>query len=513
MRGDFLSKNKVRIKIRTRTFLSVIILLLQLFLIVNYITNFVNKISWLGQIIAYFGIILVIHIITVRGDQGYKIMWIIFILLVPVFGVLAYLLFGGGRVFPHIKKRYKKCKDKYMNCLKNYDSSTALNYSDMLHFRQAAYLKNEADFPIFDNTKSTFLESGERYFEEILKSLKSAQKYIYIEFFILAEGFMWDEIFEILKVKAIGGVEIKIIFDDFGSIKRQSKDFVSKLKNAGIDVSIFNPIRPSIDIFMNNRNHRKMIIIDGKTAFTGGINIGDEYINKFKRFGHWLDRGIKIEGKAVNSFLAMFCSMWEFTTKQEINIEEKFTEHPYFKDGFYIPYSDDPLGTLNTAQGVYMQIIGTAQKFVYIETPYLILDNSMIAYLTLAAKSGVDVRIITPHTPDKWYVHPVTQYYYAELLDAGIKIYEYSPGFIHSKVFISDDCVATVGTVNMDYRSFNFHFECGVWFSKTESVKKIKEQFLSTLKCCREIKKSEWEKRPILIKLKQCILHLFAPLM
>ncbi len=514
-RGVKMSKknSKRGIPIQTRTILSIIILLLEIIFIANSVINFAGKISWLHSLAGFLGIILVIHIITIRGNQSYKIMWIVFILLIPVFGVLAYLLFGGGRVFPHIKKRFNECNKKYLLAINSTDATQKLNYNDMLHYRQAAYLKNEGGFPIFDNTTSVFLPNGEAFFDEVLKVLKTAEKYIYIEFFILAEGYMWDEIFKILTEKSKTGVEIKIIFDDFGSIKRQNKNFVSKLKKSGIEVSIFNPIRPSIDIFMNNRNHRKIIIVDSKYAFTGGINIGDEYINKVERYGHWLDTGIKIEGKAVNAFLAMFCSMWEFTTKQEIDINSKLGIHKGNKDGFYIPYCDDPLDISNTAQGIYMQIIGTAQKFVYIETPYLILDSAMISALCLATKSGVDVRIITPHIPDKWYVHPVTQYYYSELLDSGVKIYEYTPGFIHSKVFVSDDSVATVGTVNMDYRSFNFHFECGVWCSGSRSVHEIKKNFLSTLENCEEIINEEWKKRPLLKKFKQTILHLFAPLM
>lgn len=505
--------SKRGIPIQMRTILSIVILILELILIANSVIHFADKISWLHSFAGLLGIILVIHIITIRGNQSYKIMWIVFILLIPVFGVLAYLLFGGGRVFPHIKKRLKYCNEKYLTSSNSYDAVKSLIYCDMLHSRQASYLKNEAGFPIYDNTTSTFLPTGEMFFEEVLKTLKTAENYIYIEFFILAEGYMWDEIFKILKEKAKKGVEIKIIFDDFGSIKRQNKDFVKRIKNCGIEVSIFNPIRPSIDIFMNNRNHRKIIIIDGKYAFTGGINIGDEYINKIERFGHWLDTGIKIEGKAVNSFLAFFCSMWEFTTQKEIDINLKFAEHKEYKDGFYVPYCDDPLNNTDTAQGIYMQIIGTAQKYVYIETPYLILDNTMISALCLAAKSGIDVRIITPHTPDKWYVHPVTQYYYSELLDSGVRIYEYTPGFIHSKVFISDDSVGTVGTVNMDFRSFNFHFECGVWFSSTNAINDMKSNYLSTLQKCQEIVNEEWKKRPVLKKFKQTILHLFAPLM
>jgi len=507
-------KNAARgIRIQTRIILCVAIILLELFFIVKSVFSFTKGTIWVYSAAEIIGIITVIHIITERGNQSYKIMWIVFIMAVPVFGVLAYLLWGGGRMYPHLKKRMSAANKKYFGALAPADCEQALKYNDMLHFRQAKYLKNECGLPIYNNTTSEFFSSGEDFYAALLRELKHAKKYIFLEFFILAQGEMFDGIFEILKEKSEIGVEIRIIFDDFGSIKRQEKDFVQRLKKAGIAVSVFNPIRPSVDIFMNNRNHRKIVVIDGIVAFTGGINIGDEYINRIERFGHWLDSGIMLKGKAVNSFLAMFCSMWEFTTGKSIDIKNYFTDHSFTNDGFYIPYYDDPLGNNNPAQEIYMQIIGTAQKYVYITTPYLILDSSMISSLCLAAKSGVDVRIITPFKPDKWYVHPVTQYYYSELLDAGIKIYEYTPGFIHSKLFLSDDSVATVGTVNMDYRSFNFHFECGVWFSGAGAVKEIKDSILQTIELSNQIEKNEWKKRPIHKKLKQTILHLFAPLM
>lgn len=510
-----MSKNNPKrvVRLPVRIIISIIIVLLEIFLIANSLLTFVDNIKWLYTAVRLLGIITIIHILTERGNQSYKIMWIVFIMLIPVFGVLAYLLWGGGRMFPHLKKRMAACNKKYFSKLSSEDAEDSLKYNDMLHFRQASYLKRDSGFPIYKNTTSEFLPCGERFFESVLDELKKAEKYIYIEFFILAEGYMWDKIYEILEQKYKSGVEIKIIFDDFGSINRQSRGFVTNLKKAGIEVSVFNPIRPSIDIFMNNRNHRKIIIIDGKVAFTGGINIGDEYINKIERFGHWLDSGIKIEGSAVSSFVAMFCSMWEFTNKKEIDINAHLADTGDFNDGYYIPYCDDPLNDTNPAQYIYMQIIGTAQRYVYIATPYLILDSTMTASLCLAAKSGVDIRIITPHHPDKWYVHPVTQYYYSELLDAGVQIYEYTPGFIHSKLFVSDDSVATVGTVNMDYRSFNFHFECGVWCSGAESVKSIKKCFLETAEKSQKICKEIWNKRPALKKLKQTILHLFAPLM
>lgn len=500
-------------KIQARIVISALIIIIELLLLVQAILSFASGLLWVytaAEIISFF---TVVHIVTKRGNQSYKIMWIIFIMAIPVFGVLAYLLWGGGRVMPHLKKRMAESENKYFSYLKQSDASNSLSFNDMLHYRQAAYLKTDSGFPVYKNTKSEFFSSGEAYFGALLSELSKAQKYIFIEFFIIGEGYMWNEILQVLKEKSASGVEIKIIFDDFGSIKRQSKEFISELKSANIEVAVFNPIRPSLDVFLNNRNHRKIVIIDGKIAFTGGINIGDEYINEIARFGHWHDSAIMLEGEAVNSFIAMFCSMWEFVTHKELNIKTLIAAHEPLNEGFYIPYCDNPLNSTKPAQGIYTQIINTAQKYVYITTPYLILDSTMTAALCLAAKSEVDVRIITPAKPDKWYVHPVTQYYYSELLEAGVKIYEYTPGFIHSKLFVSDDSVATVGTVNMDYRSFNFHFECGVWCSGTKSVKQVKECFLQTAEQCSEIDLQAWDKRPLAKKALQAILHLFAPLM
>lgn len=502
------------IQIPVRIIINALIILFEIALLVVSAVKFSEKflgIYWLFQLIS---IITVIYIINMRGNQSYKIMWIIFILLVPPVGTIFYLLWGGGRMFPHLKKHMKKCTEKYFSLLpEDSKAVNSLNYNDMLHSRQAEFLRKEAGLPVYCETTSKFYAPCEKLFPFLLEELREAEKYIYIEFFILGDGYMWNQIFKILKEKAAAGVEIKVIFDDFGSIKYQYKSFIPRLKKYGIQVSAFNRISPSLDGFMNNRNHRKIIIIDGKTAVTGGFNISDEYINRIKKHGYWMDSGIIIKGKAVNTFLAMFCSMWEFNTKQEIDFEKHLADSSDKNDGFYIPYCDDPLNDANPAEGIYMQILNNAQRYVYIATPYLILDNTMISAICLAAKSGVDVKIITPSVPDKWYVHPVTQFYYSELMDAGVEIYEYTPGFIHSKMFLSDDNVATVGTVNMDYRSFYFHFECGVWMSGNESVADIKSNFESIIADSEKIENEKWKKRPLSQKIKQALLHLFAPFM
>ena len=506
--------NKRGIRIQTRIIVSGILILLQiafLFYVGYNISNHSGSVYILSMLL---GALTVVFILNSPGNPDHKIGWIVFILLLPIFGISVYLLWGGGRILPLIKKRYKRCESHYLPLLSNdEDIIEKLRYHDLPHSRQADFLTKESGYPLFDRSSAEYLSPGEKFLPKLLEELEMAENYIYIEYFIIGEGVMWNKIHNILKQKAAKGVEIKIIFDDFGSIKRQSKGFIKRLKAEGIEVTVFNPINFIMNKFMNNRNHRKIIVIDGKVAFTGGINIGDEYINEVERFGYWLDCAVMIRGNAVHSFLAMFCTMWEFSTGKKIDMKSRMAYAPVFEQGFVLPYCDDPLDENNPAEGLYLKIISTAQKYVYIASPYLIIDNTMMNTIKLAAQSGIDIRIITPHIPDKWYVHPVTQYNYTRLLELGVKIYEYTPGFIHSKLFISDDKVATVGTVNMDYRSFLFHFECGAWICNNNSVLTMRDHFHQILSESEEITLAKWKKRSFLSKLKQAILHIFAPLM
>ena len=507
-------KNKRGIPLPTHILYSIISLLVQILVFVIALYGLDEHYFWVNLISRILSFATVFYIINKSGKSSYKILWIIFILVAPIFGVVSYALLGGGRVMPHVKKRMYKCQKKYIEKLPDdTEAHESLRYSEGLNSRQADYLTLESGYPLYKNSSSEFLAPGEVFFPRFLEELEKAQKYIFIEFFILAEGKMWSAIYEILERKVREGVEIKVMFDDFGSIKRQSKSFIKRLRRRGIQVAVFNKIRPSIDVFMNNRNHRKIVVIDGKVAVTGGLNIGDEYINEIDRFGYWMDCAVIIKGDAVKSFLAMFCSTWEFTTKRAIDIKSHISEEKVLEKGFMLPYADGPLENKNHAEGIYMQIINSAQRYVYIVTPYLIIDNSMKQALRLAAKSGIDVRIITPHIPDKLYVHPVTQYNYYDLLEAGVRIYEYTPGFIHSKFFVSDDKVATVGTINMDYRSFIMHFECGVWMCDNKTVYDIKEHFNTLLLQCEEMTLRKMKKSTILTRLKRAILHFFAPFM
>ncbi len=509
-----MEQRKRGIRIQTRIIVSAFLLAVQLSFLLFVLYHITAKSTLLYFLSVVLGIITVIYIVNRRSNPSYKIAWIIFILIFPIFGVSVFLLWGNGMVLPHFRKKMQKCETHYLPYLKQEQTiQEDLRLLDQQHSRQADYLIAESGYPLYSHTTAEYASPGETFFPKLLAEVEAAEHYIYMEFFILAEGSMWDELHAILKRKAIAGVEVKIIFDDFGSIKRQHKDFITKLRSENIKISVFNPIGPSLNIFMNNRNHRKIVVIDGKVAITGGFNIGDEYVNREIRFGYWMDSAVFLKGDAVKSFLIMFCCMWEFTTGKSIDIASHFANCPADTNGFVLPYCDDPLSGKTPAEGIYMQILNTAQKYVYIASPYLIIDSAMMILLRMAAKSGVDVRIVTPHIPDKWYVHPVTQYNYQELLENGIRIYEYTPGFIHSKLFVSDDVVATVGTVNMDYRSFNFHYECGVWIRESSTVMDIKQQFEQIFFESQEIRIQDWKKRPMFMRLKQAVLHIFAPFM
>jgi cardiolipin synthase len=289
---------------------------------------------------------------------------------------------------------------------------------------------------------------------------------------------------------------------------------VKNLRQSGIKVVSFNKVRASVDLILNNRDHRKICVIDGYVSMTGGINLADEYINETHELGHWMDSAVILKGAATTSFVVAFCEMWSSVSRESLDVERYIVKTFPKCKGYVQPYADNPLDTSHhPGEGIYRQILGSAKDYVYIITPYLILDNTMITAITSAAKAGVDVRIITPKVGDKWYVHPVTQFNYQELLEAGVRIFEYTPGFVHSKLFVSDDAVATCGTVNMDYRSYYFHFECGVWTCSTDAVLDIKNDFFKIQHVSQEITLKKWAKRPIRKRFFQALLNVFAPFM
>ena len=385
---------------------------------------------------------------------------------------------------------------------------------------QAHYIQNKAFCPPCRHTFTEYLPSGEQKFERLKEELVKAKRYIFLEYFIIQEGIMWDTVLEILKEKVKQGVDVRVIYDDVGSLTTLPYHYERKLE-AGIACCVFNPFVPVLSARLNNRDHRKILVIDGYIGFTGGINLADEYINAYPKHGHWKDSAILLKGDAVWNLTVMFLSLWEYIR----GVDEDYDRYrplpeelaavrvPDEQGGYVQPFADSPLDNEAVGESVYLNMINQAMDYVYITTPYLILDNEMITALGTAAKSGVDVRIITPHIADKWFVHAVTRANYEALVEDGVRIYEYTPGFIHAKTFASDDELGVVGTINLDYRSLYLHFECGTWLYRTPSVLAVKEDFLKTLEVCREITYEDCRKVSKLRLFGRAVLRVFAPLM
>ena len=498
-----------------KRFIIILILALEALMLLTFLkgSSIATKIS--AQVMTALSVAVALYIISTRTKGAYKLTWVFIVLIFPVFGGLFYLLFKFQSGF---KKYAKKAKSAELRAVPYYnlfesDYEKAKKELPSL-VPQIDYIEKFAGFPVYSETETKYLPSGEIKFEYLLSELKKAEKYIFLEYFIIQEGKMWDSILEILKEKAASGVTVRIIYDDMGCFLTLPKNYPEKLKKYGIDCVVFNPFRPVLTTVQNNRDHRKILVIDGKTAFTGGINLADEYINEIEKYGHWKDSSVLLKGKAVWSLTLIFLQMWEICRgeKEDFSIYLPSYETNGKSSGYVQPYADSPMDNENVSEHIYMHIINNAKKYVYITTPYLILDDSMISALCLAAKSGVDIRIITPGTGDKFTVHMTTRSYYKELISAGIKIYEYKKGFIHSKTFVSDDETGTTGTANLDFRSLYLNFECGVKMYKTKAIKELREDFLNTLELSKEITLNDC-KSNIIKRSFQNILRLFAPLM
>ena len=468
-------------------------------------------------IFTIISILVVLYILNRRIDPTYKIAWIIPIMIFPVLGGLFYVLLGGAGISSKMKDEMHSIIDKMKECLHQHSVTVEnLKKDNKIAFNQANYIEKYSSCPVYDNSATKFLPSGEEFFKHLTEELKKAEKYIFLEFFIIEEGQMWNTILDILTDKAKQGLDVRVVYDDFGCVTKLPRNYNKKLESCGIKCSVFNPYIPILSFRLNNRNHRKIVVIDGKTAYTGGINLADEYINEVERFGHWRDNAIEIKGDAVWSMTVMFLSMWSYLRKADEDYE-RFMPENYDQScvchGYVQPFDDSPLDDEHVSEAVYLNLINQAEKYIYIETPYLIIDNKMMVALTMASKRGVDVRILTPFIPDKWYAFAVTQSNYEELAEAGVSIYQYTPGFNHGKTFIVDDAYAVVGTINLDYRSLYLHFECGVWMYNTESVLQVKESTLEALEISTRVTLEDIRETPKIKKLGRAFFKIFAPLM
>lgn len=464
------------------------------------------------------GILIVFMIVNKRTNPSYKLAWTILILAIPVFGLVIYFLLGQSKIAKDMEKRFKKINHSANKKIPEDEMARKrLEEKDPMLSNQSKYIRDYGMFPVYKNTRTQYFPSGEAAFGDIIEEIKRAKKYIFLEFFIIARGKMWDTLLKLLEEKAQMGVDVRLVYDDMGCIKTLPHHFYKSLQKKGIKCACFNPFRPIANVILNNRDHRKIIVIDGNIGYTGGINIADEYINEIERFGYWKDTAIKCSGDGVMSFTVMFLQMWEVITKIHENLmdflPETYGNQCFESDGYVQPYSDTPLDNETVGENVYLNIINQAKDYVYIFTPYLIIDNEMMTALCLASKRGVQVSIVTPGIPDKKYIFLLSQSYYEELILAGVSIYQYSPGFIHAKCMVSDNKVAVVGTINLDYRSLYLHFECGVWLSFCKTILDIKEDALKVMSESEKISLDFCRSRHFLVRILQNIMRVLAPML
>ena len=500
----------------SRFFAFVLLLLLQVVLILSVY-------SWLWHLIPYYSVISmvftfngVVYLFNSRMDFSSKLTWMFIISILPIAGV-ALLVFTKTNIgHRRIRKRVGELIAETSGAIPQSErvlqslSQDASATDDL-----GKYLKRSGCFPIYDRTKTSYYPLGEDMFAAMLKELKKAEKFIFMEYFIIDEGFMWGSILKVLADKADAGVDVRVMYDGMLEISTLPSNYCRLLQERGIKAKVFSPIRPVISSHYNYRDHRKIMVIDGNVAFTGGVNLADEYINRKERFGHWKDTGIKVKGEAVRSFTLMFLQMWNLDEEEPV-FETWVGSGPTGEersDGYVIPYADCPLDGEKVGEMVYMDIFNRATSYVHVMTPYLVMDGELETAIKYAAKRGVDVKLIMPGIPDKRSAYALAKSNYRPLIEAGVKIYEYMPGFVHAKVFVSDDCKAVVGTINLDYRSLYHHYECAAYLYKTSCISEIERDFEETLAKCREVTPEGNESTAIYNKILGRLMRLIAPMM
>ena len=466
-------------------------------------------------VVSVLVVVFLLRIISAHQRPSSKLSWIILILIFPVFGVPMYLFNGSGRPTRKMQKRIMQAKADNQKQLGEVAVPTQTTRGDAI----THYIAKSGGYPVFHDGKVTYYKSGEEVFPEMIKALKTAEKFILVEYFIIAHGKVWGEILKILLEKAEQGVQVRIIYDDFGCMVTLPPRYDEYLESLSKNIKClaFNPVVPLFAVRMNNRDHRKMLVIDGKIAFTGGMNLADEYIGEIRRFGYWKDSAVKITGSSVQSFSRSFFYIWNAFRKDKENLQN-FLAPKQAGEGeqqgeFTIqPYDDCPLDAVSVGETVYVDTIDKAERYVWIFTPYLVLDDYMRASLCQASLRGVDVRIVTPGVPDKKTVYRLTRANYEILLKAGVRIYEYTPGFIHSKSMVCDDTCAVVGTINLDYRSLYHHFENAVYFSDAKAVEEVKRDCEDTFAVSQQ-RTLENIKRGFIGRLFDSVLRVFETLM
>ena len=509
------AKKKFFKMVFSRAGIFVILILVQMLIFLGIPYYLKEYATFIYSVMSLMEIIVLVYIINTEGNPAFKLSWILCVMAVPVVGTIFY-------IYVHLQLETRFVQNRLAALRMETEPYMDQKITDALWEGKSAnaqlsyYLSHQLGFPTYRNTEAEYFPVGEAKFTSMIKELEKAEKFIFMEYFIVEEGIMWNTILEILKRKAAEGVEVRFMYDGMCAFDLLPYSYPKKLQKYGINCKMSNKIRPFVSTIQNNRDHRKICVIDGQVGYVGGVNLADEYINEKERFGHWKDTAVLLRGDAVQSLTMIFLQMWDvdmrgvepygkYLTKKADTLNEKL--------GYVIPYADSPFDHENVGEEVYFHILNHAKKYVHIMTPYLILDNEMLTTLIRAAKSGIEVIIIMPHIPDKWYAFAVAKTYYKELIEGGVQIYEYTPGFVHAKIFVSDDDTATVGSINLDFRSLYLHFENGVFIYDNPEVQKVEEDFQNTLAKCHKVTVTEVRNRGILMKTAGQVLRLVAPLM
>ena len=497
----------------------VLSILLEVTLIVLLFTSLNDYAEWLHLLTRTLAAILVLYIYSEDKTATMKMPWIILIMLFPIVGVTIYLLVGLNKGTRKMRARYQAIDEVLLPLLP--DSSDLIENLKQTQPKAASishYLQTYAKYPLFQNTDVTYYNEAVKGLEAQLEALKQAKHFIFMEYHAIEDKESWQRIEEILVEKVNEGLEVRVFYDDMGSIGFINTDFVQKMEGLGIACRVFNPFMPGLNVFLNNRDHRKITVIDGEVGFTGGYNLANEYFNVTHPYGMWKDTGIRLEGPAVRSLTIAFLEMWNAvkeTDKHDKNFMRFLPVDSYeaSETGYVQPYAFIPMSSERVGEEVYISMANKAEKYCYFMTPYLILTDEMVHAIALAAKRGVDVRIITPGIPDKKMVYGVTRSFYPDLVKHGVRIYEWTPGFCHAKMSVVDDVMATCGTINLDYRSLYHHFENGCFMVNTQSVLDIKADFDATFEECREVTQEYQKGSKAHLSLKELFLRLFAQLL
>ena len=516
-------KAKVSKNIFSRRVIVILLLLLQIILLGVSFLMLAQYTPYLYLINLLISFVIIVYIVNRQESPEFKIAWLTFMCLLPIFGILYYL-------YIELSPKWRENALKVQNLIR--DTAYLLEGNEKV-FNNAAhqrpeqigllnFLQKNGPYPVYNETDMTYYNEGEKGFEAIKTALKNAKRYIFMEYFAVSPGKLLDEIVDILIERADSGVEVRFMYDGFSHTKTLPDDFPVRLREMGILVNVFEPLNPFLSTDQNYRDHRKMTVIDGEIAFTGGFNLGDEYANFIHPFGHWKDVVVKLNGDAVKTFVVLFLQNWHLEGNKQKDIWEDYLAEDIdrpekngsnVKKGFAVPYADSPNIPNEIGETVYVDILNHAKDYVWIMSPYLILGSVILKAIAYAGKRGVDVEIIIPHIPDKKIPFLIARSFYPELMNAGVKIYEYTPGFVHAKVFVSDDSVATVGSYNMDSRSFYLNYEVGVWFANCMAVKDIADDFKKTRMECQEMKLSDYEALSLTSRIVGRVLRIFGPLM